>query len=73
MEYFQFYHFQITLFFHASHILFGQKCATFHWFAVLWLHFDFLSMYVFPNRLTKMSISFYQFYVLSLTETCYKV
>ena len=72
MEYFQFCHFQTIQIFHALRLLFGQNCETFHRFAVLWLHFDFLTMYVSPYRLNKTSISFYWFYVLSLTETCYK-
>ena len=44
----------------------------FYQFAALWLHFDFLTTYMFPNRFTKMLILFYWFYVLSLTKTCYK-
>ena len=44
----------------------------FYQFAALWLHFDFLTTYMFPNRFTKMLISFYWFYVLSLTKNCYK-
>ena len=39
---FSFAIFKLHKFSHASRKLFGQKCAMFHRFAVLWLHCDFL-------------------------------
>ena len=65
--------FKLYKFSRASAYRLAKIVRRFYRFAVLWLDFDFLTMYIFLNHLTKTAISFYWFYVLSLTETCYKV